>query len=53
MVGAELGVSAGDALHRLRAYAFRNGRLLTEVANAVVARELRFDDPGLGAPPDQ
>lgn len=49
MVGAELGVSAGDALRRLRAYAFINGRLLTEVANAVVARKLRFDDPGLGA----
>jgi hypothetical protein len=46
MVSAELGVSAGDALRRLRAHAFRNGRLLTEVANAVVARKLRFDDPG-------
>ena len=40
MVGAELGVSAGDALRRLRAYAVRNGRLLTEVANAVVAGRL-------------
>ena len=39
MVGAELGISADDALRRLRAYAVINGRLLTEVANAVVARK--------------
>jgi GAF domain-containing protein len=51
MVGAELGVSAGDALRRLRAYAFTNGRMLTEVANDVVARKLRFDDPRLGPEP--
>jgi hypothetical protein len=53
MVGAEPGVSADDALARLRACAFSNGRSLTEVADAVVARKLRFDDPGLGAEPGQ
>ena len=52
MVGAELGISNGEALRRLRAYAVRNRRLLTEVAKAVVARKLRFDDPIPGAEPD-
>ncbi len=43
MVAAQLEVSVGQALVRLRAYAFGNDRNLTEVANDVVARELRFD----------
>jgi len=43
MVAAQLGVSVGEALVRLRAYAFANDRLLTEVALEVVARRLRFD----------
>jgi hypothetical protein len=43
MVAAQLEVSVGQALVRLRAYAFGNDRHLTEVATAVVARELRFD----------
>ena len=43
MVAAQLEVSVGQALIRLRAYAFGNDRLLTEVANDVVARKLRFD----------
>jgi hypothetical protein len=43
MVAAQLEVSVGQALVRLRAYAFGNDRHLTEVANDVVARELRFD----------
>jgi|HubBroStandDraft_1064217.scaffolds.fasta_scaffold179785_1 hypothetical protein len=43
MVAVQLGVSVRDALVRLRAYAFGNGRPLTEVAKDVVAGELRFD----------
>jgi GAF domain-containing protein len=52
MVAAQLDVSIAHALIRLRAYAFGNNRPLTEVAQEVVARELRFDprsgdaDPG-------
>jgi GAF domain-containing protein len=44
MVSAQLDVSVGQALVRLRAYAFGNDRSLTEVAQDVVARTLRFDD---------
>jgi hypothetical protein len=36
-------VSVGQALVRLRPYAFGNNRHLIEVANDVVARKLRFD----------
>jgi hypothetical protein len=43
MVAVQLGIGVGDALVRLRAYAFGNDRRLTEVAGAVVARTLRFD----------
>jgi hypothetical protein len=43
MVAAQLEVSVGQALIRLRAYAFGNDRPLAEVARYVVARELRFD----------
>ena len=43
MVAAQLEVSVGQALIRLRAYAFGNDRPLTEVAKDVVARTLRFD----------
>ena len=52
MVAAQLDVSVGQALIRLRAYAFGNDRPLTDVARDVVARTLRFDgrsgekDPG-------
>ena len=52
MVAAQLDVSVGQALIRLRAYAFGNDRPLAEVAEDVVARRLRFDarsgekDPG-------
>ena len=47
MAAVQLGVSVGEALARLRAYAFGNDVLLTEVAEAIVARKLRFDDaPG-------
>lgn len=43
MVAAQLDVSVGHALIRLRAYALGNDRSLTEVAQDVVARRLRFD----------
>jgi hypothetical protein len=43
MVAAQLGVSVGHALIRLRAYAFGNDRPLTDVARDVVDRRLRFD----------
>lgn len=44
MVAAQLGVSVGQALIRLRAYAFGNDRRLSWVAEDVVERRLRFDD---------
>ena len=43
MVAVQLGVSVNEAILRLRAYAFANARLVTEVAGDVVARRLRFD----------
>ena len=43
MVAAQLDVSVGQALIRLRAYAFGNDRSLTAVAEDVVGRRLRFD----------
>ena len=43
MVAAQLEVSVGQALVRLRAYAFGNDRSLTDVAKDVIARKLRFD----------
>jgi GAF domain-containing protein len=52
MVAVQLHVSVGQALIRLKAYAFGNGRALADVAADVVARKLRFDaasgekDPG-------
>jgi hypothetical protein len=43
MVAAQLEVDVGQALVRLRAYAFGNDRHLVDVARDVVARGLRFD----------
>lgn len=43
MVSAQLEITVGQALIRLRAYAFGNDRPLTAVAEDVVARRLRFD----------
>jgi hypothetical protein len=43
MVAVQLGVTVGQALIRLRAYAFGNDRPLTDVAREVVTRALRFD----------
>ena len=42
MVAAQLDVTVGDALLRLRGYAFGNDLLLTDVARDVVGRRLRF-----------
>jgi ANTAR domain/GAF domain len=42
MVLAQLGISATDALARMRAYAFAEQRLLSDVARDVVSRRLRF-----------
>lgn len=43
MVAAQLDVTVGQALVRLRGHAFGNGRGLTDVARDVVERRLRFD----------
>ena len=43
MVAAQLDVTVGQALIRLRAHAFGNDRALTDVARDVVERRLRFD----------
>ncbi len=43
MVAAQLNVTVGHALIRLRAHAFGNELSLSEVARDVVARRLRFD----------
>lgn len=43
MISAQLGVSVGEALARLRAYAFVHDRVVTDVARNVVTRVLRFD----------
>lgn len=47
MVMAQLGVDARTAYVRLQAFAFGDGRLLSDVACDVVGRRLRFDpEPG-------
>jgi GAF domain-containing protein len=43
MVMVQLGVSLGDAMARMRAYAYAQNRRLGEVASDIVARRLRFD----------
>lgn len=43
MVAAQLAVSVGQALFRMRAHAFGNDRALTDVARDVVDRRVRFD----------
>jgi GAF domain-containing protein len=43
MIMMQLGISITDALVRLRAYAYAEGRPLSEVARDVVARRIRFD----------
>jgi ANTAR domain len=47
MLTVQLGVSAGEAFARLRAYAYSQDRRLAEVAGDIVARRLRLHrDPG-------
>lgn len=47
MLTVQLGVPAGEALARLRAYAYAQDRRLAEVAGDIVARRLRLPhDPG-------
>jgi hypothetical protein len=52
MVSAQLDISVGQALIRLRSYAFGNNLRLADVAEDVVARRLRFGDSGNGTKPD-
>lgn len=52
MVAAQLEISVGQALIRLRAYAFGNDRSLTAVAEDVVGRRLRFDQRSGEKAPD-
>jgi hypothetical protein len=47
MVAVQLGIGVGEALVRLRAYAFAQDRQIDEVAEEVVARKLRFDGEDL------
>jgi hypothetical protein len=44
MIAAQLDTSVTEALIRLRAHAFGNDLPLTDVAEAVVAKRLRFSD---------
>jgi hypothetical protein len=53
MVAAQLEIGIGQALVRLRAYAFGNDRSLTDVADDVVARRLRFEPDGFDSGPPQ
>lgn len=48
MVSVQLGVGVGEALVRLRAYAYVHDRRLADVAADVVARRLRFVPDGHG-----
>jgi hypothetical protein len=43
MIVAQLGVSAHEAFVRMQGFAYSNGRMLSEVAQAVVRRQLRFE----------
>jgi hypothetical protein len=52
MLTVQLGVTAGEAFARLRAYAYARDRRLADVAGDIVARRLRLDpDPGQDARP--
>ena len=44
VVKAQLNISIGDALVRLRAYAFAEDRAIEDVARDVMERRLRFDE---------
>lgn len=43
MIVAQLGVTAHEAFVRMQGFAYSNGRMLSEVAQSVVHRQLRFD----------
>ena len=46
MIVAQLGVTAHEAYLRMQGFAYAQGRMLSDVANDVVSRRLRFDaDP--------
>jgi GAF domain/ANTAR domain len=45
MVSEQLGITVTEALIRLRAHAFTQGRPLTDIANDVVTGRLRFEQP--------
>jgi hypothetical protein len=47
MVAAQLEVNVGQALIRLRAYAFAGDRSVDEVAKDIVARRIRFNPDSL------
>jgi hypothetical protein len=51
MIVAQLGVTAREAYVRMQAFAFAQGRMLSEVAHEVIDRRLRFD-PDPDATPD-
>jgi ANTAR domain/GAF domain len=52
MLTVQLGVPAGEAFARLRAYAYSQDRRLADVAGDIVARRLRLHrDPGQGGGP--
>ena len=50
MLITQIGVGAEEAFVRLRAHAFGNDLTLSEAANAVVERRIRFDGTDLGGP---
>ena len=47
MISIQLDITVSDALVRLRSRAFGTNRLVTDVAEDVVSRRVRFDDTGL------
>lgn len=51
MITVQLGVTLAEALARIRAHAYAENRPLREVARDIVARRLRLDRDGPGAPP--
>lgn len=52
MIVAQLGVTAQEAYVRMQGYAYSRGRMLSDVAHAVVQRRLRFD-PDNDANPEE
>ncbi|MFJ6095304.1 hypothetical protein [Williamsia muralis] len=44
MAAVQLGIPAGQALDRLRAYSYQHGRSIKDVSDDVVARRLNLRD---------